>query len=413
MADVVTYTRDALRRSAQLDYSDVRPPTVWYVPHGTKINDALVPILSYIKDGTGIKDGVHYACWAEGVAYSEGGRGFALNGFGDGGIAVVGLENLHKINLTSALLPRRQYAFTMVHELLHCFGLRDTAHHPENARHDRTMTDARVWEAFSNWKWNDTTGLLSNEVTALRGRKGLVSRPTNPLIIDDNTTRGMTNYTVVDRDPDSDQLFADIMLPGWDHGEPTGVIVHRQGNPGASALNAIRWAARTGAFSIHYYIHDNIAYKCVPTTRHAYHVKEHRIAETRGRVVYRSTSMAIVPRAFTGSTRGQYTGASKPRGDIGQIGIECVDERMNNKVVLTTTTRRTLVYLLAEIIRETARRRRQTWEDVYLPISTHSQWDPWTRPEDPGDTLWLPDLQADVIDALSGRAPWRTLGGTA
>jgi hypothetical protein len=191
MLQVMAYTSDALRKAAGLDYAEARQPIVWEVAHGARINDALMPLLSHVKDTVGVETGVHYACWAEDVAYSEGGRGFALDGLGrgPGGVAVVGLGNLHKIVASALPYPHRHYAFTMVHELLHCFNLRDTAHWPSNELHDRTMTDAQAWGAFSRWEWNGTTGLLPLEIATLRARGGLVpwrgAPPPTPAVIAD------------------------------------------------------------------------------------------------------------------------------------------------------------------------------------------------------------------------------------
>jgi hypothetical protein len=219
------------------------------------------------------------------------------------------------------------------------------------------------------------------------------------------------DFEIIDRDPISGVLFADAMLTGWQHGEPLGLVVHRQGNPGVPALNAIRWGIRTRAFSIHWYIHGEAAYRCVPEDRHAYHVLEWREAANRGRPVYRSTFMARTPRWLTRPANGQYAGASKPRGDIGMIGIECVDRRgPGGEIYFDQETRITLLLLARDIMLRHARARGDWLRDAYFPITGHATWDGWTRPDDPGQALYLPDFQADLLDLLTGREPWRTVG---
>ncbi len=217
-------------------------------------------------------------------------------------------------------------------------------------------------------------------------------------------------YATIDRDPDSGVPFADAMLTGWSHGAPLGLVVHRQGNPGVPALNAIRWGIRTGAFSIHWYVDGERAYKCVPEDRHAYHVLEWREAANRGRPVYRSTFMARTPRWLTAPASGQYAGASKPRGDIGMVGIECVDrKRDDGTIYFDQDTRITLLLLVRDIVLRHARERRNWLREFYFPITGHATWDGWTRPDDPGQAIYLPDFQADLLDLLTGREPWRTV----
>src|SRR5690606_22011673 len=38
------------------------------------------------------------------------------------------------------------------------------------------------------------------------------------------------------------------------------IVVHRQGNPGATALGALQWGERENAFTIHRYIEDDVVY---------------------------------------------------------------------------------------------------------------------------------------------------------
>lgn len=228
-----------------------------------------------------------------------------------------------------------------------------------------------------------------------------------------------TTYEIVTADPDSGRPFAEMMLPGWPHGEPLGLVIHRQGNPipdddpsrGAHALAAIRWGSRTKAFSIHWYVDGERAYACVPEDRHAYHVREHREAANRGRPVYRSTWMARTPEAFTERPNGQFAGASRPRGDIGQIGIEVVDRmRPDGSIYFDQASRITLVLLARDILVRRAHARADWLRDLYAPITGHATWDHWTRPDDPGQALYLPDFVVDVLDLATGRTPWRTVG---
>ena len=220
-----------------------------------------------------------------------------------------------------------------------------------------------------------------------------------------------SSYETVDRDPERGQRFADGMLRGWAHGEPLGVVIHRQGNPGVPALNAIRWGIDQQTFSIHWYVDGGIAYRCVPEDRHAYHVREWREAHARGRPVYRSSFMARVPRSLTAPVHGEVAGASKPRGDIGQLGIEVVDRvRPDGQVYFDQESRITLLLLVRDIVLRRARTRGDWLREFYFPVTGHMTWDPWTRPDDPGQALYLPDFTADLLDLLTGREPWRTVG---
>ena len=88
---------------------------------------------------------------------------------------------------------------------------------------------------------------------------------------------------------------------------------------------------------------------------------------------------------------------SGKRGDIHALGIEHKQEPDGS---WSQETRITSVLLGAAISS------RYPW----IAWSGHSTWDPWTREDDPGPRLWLPDWQADVLDILGGRQPWRTVG---
>ena len=218
------------------------------------------------------------------------------------------------------------------------------------------------------------------------------------------------SYEIIDRDPESGQSFADGMSRGWEHGEPTGLVIHRQGNPGVPAINAIRWGIAGQTFSIHWYVDGGTAYQCVPEDRHAFHVLQWREAHARGRPVYRSSFMTRVPRSLTAPVKGEYAGASKPRGDIGQLGIEVVDRvRTDGTIYFDQDSRVTLLLLVRDIVLRRARVRGDWLREFYFPVTGHMTWDPWTRPDDPGQALYLPDFTADLLDLLTGREPWRTV----
>lgn len=166
--------------------------------------------------------------------------------------------------------------------------------------------------------------------------------------------------------------FTNPSLKGWPTGQPQRGILHTQGNPGAAALNALKWGNRTGAFSIHWYVQDRVAYRCISETRQAFHAKQSTRARARG-----------YP-----TTRG--------RGDTRAIGIEHVETRED---VWSQETRITSVLLGAAITR------RYPW----IAWSDHSEWDPRNRPDDTGNRLYVPDWIADVYDVIGGREPWRTV----
>lgn len=232
-------------------------------------------------------------------------------------------------------------------------------------------------------------------------------------------------YTKIDRDPDTGRKFADEMPRAAAFGAPLGLIVHRQGNPipdadarhrnpsgGATALNSIRWGIREKAFSIHYYVQGRIVYVALPENVGAYHVLEYRVAQERGRPIYPDTFHAVIPKTLTARPKGQVAGSSRPRGDIGMIGIEAVDRvRADGSIYFDQETRQTLVLLGRDILIRNARLR-GTWlaDSLSFSITGHQTWDQWTRPDDPGQALYLPDFQADVLDLAAGREPWRTTG---
>lgn len=161
------------------------------------------------------------------------------------------------------------------------------------------------------------------------------------------------------------------------------IVVHRQGNPGATATNALNWGERNNAFTIHRYIEDDVVYGAIPLERHAFHVLEPRIVETRGLRV---------------------TGAHGRRGDYDSVGIETVDlpgGGPGQTYHLSRETRISLVAVCANLVKAL----RLSVAD----IDEHATWDPWTRPEDVGNALYIPDLRLDVQDVLDGREPWRTV----
>lgn len=207
------------------------------------------------------------------------------------------------------------------------------------------------------------------------------------------------------------------MLPSWDHGIPIGIIIHRQGNPipdinpneGAHAINAIEWGIRTEAFSIHRYIEGETSYECVDLTRHAFHVKEWREAHEQGRPVYRTKFAARVVHSLEAPPPVERVGT--PRGDIGQIGIEVVDRmREDGSIYFDQLTRRTLLLVVRDTLIWIARQRAEWLRDQPISVTGHQTWDHWTRPDDPGQALNMIDFNADLLDLVAGREPWRTTG---
>lgn len=165
---------------------------------------------------------------------------------------------------------------------------------------------------------------------------------------------------------------------------PKRIVIHRQGNPGARAQDAVDWGQRTGAFSVHRYVDtDGTVFYTQEHTQHAHHVKEARIARDRGLRV---------------------DGPYGVRGDYDSFGIETCDVfggGPGQAYSLLRETRISLVILCRDALVDFGLRP----ED----ITEHADWDPWERPDDLGQALYIPDLREDVRDLLEGREPWRTV----
>lgn len=174
------------------------------------------------------------------------------------------------------------------------------------------------------------------------------------------------------------------MFPPTIPNVPKRIIVHRQGNPGAGAQNAIDWGQRTGAFSIHRYVDtDGTVFVTQEHIQHASHVSEYQVALDRG---------------------VRYNGLHGWRGDYDSLGIETCDVwggGPGQAYSLPRETRISLVILCRDAL-----------VDFHLTpddITEHADWDPWQRPDDLGQALYIPDLREDVRDLLEGREPWRTV----
>lgn len=166
---------------------------------------------------------------------------------------------------------------------------------------------------------------------------------------------------------------------------PRRIVIHRQGNLGVKALNALTWGNREKAFTIHSYVGDDTCYDAIPAGRHAFHVKEARKVKELG---------------------GRVTGSYGTRGDYDSIGIETEDVAggaPGQAYSLTQETRITLLLRVRDYLLEFPH---LTPNDVY----EHGQLDPWTRPNDLGDALNVLDFREDLKDLLAGRTPWRTVG---
>lgn len=162
---------------------------------------------------------------------------------------------------------------------------------------------------------------------------------------------------------------------------PNRIILHRQGNPGAKALNALTWGNRTGAFSIHSYIEDGVCYDAVEANVQAFHVKETKWARAWG---------FPTPHG---------------RGDYRAYGIETVDVTggaPDQQYSLSQDTRITLLL----VVRDVCQQFNISPENVF----EHADFDPVTRSEDLGDALNVTDFRADLVDLMAGREPWRTVG---
>ena len=148
------------------------------------------------------------------------------------------------------------------------------------------------------------------------------------------------------------------------------IVVHRTGNPSASARSNNRWAYRTGAASWHYIIDDNgDVIEFVPPTHVAWHAKKPDYAEARGRVV---TS----PHSTT------------KRGDYDTIGIEVVETPEG----WSPGARASLLKLIQHL---------QAKYPTIDEVVGHSELDPTDRPDDP-DGLWSP---ANIRAALAAKLP--------
>ena len=159
-------------------------------------------------------------------------------------------------------------------------------------------------------------------------------------------------------------------------GAPQRLIMHTDGNPNPhTGLGSLEWGEREAAFTIHWYVDGNIAYRCIPEDRWAWHVLEDEIA-------------------------WQYELDENGRGDYKALGIE---HKMEPDGSWSQATRIASVQLGAQIL--------SRWPN--LAVSEHADWDPWTRPNDVGIALYIPDWLADVRDVIAGRIPYRTTQLTA
>ena len=184
------------------------------------------------------------------------------------------------------------------------------------------------------------------------------------------------------RDSFEEIAFRFSHLPNVWVGDPDRGILHTDGNPNPhTALNALEWGDRTGAFSITYYVEGKRVYSCVSEDYLAFHTKEARVAARDGYPT-------------------EAPGVAGPRGDIKAIGFEHV---MQPDGSWDQETRITSVLLGAEI---QARRPQIKW-------SEHATWDPWQRPNDVGPAVYIPDWILDVLDVVAGHTPYRTVGLTA
>lgn len=180
---------------------------------------------------------------------------------------------------------------------------------------------------------------------------------------------------------DAPDLF---LFPAGTAQQPDRVIIHRQGNPGARAGNALHWMATQG-LSIHEYVDtDGVCYHAQHWDQHAKHCLEARKAEAFGLDVR--------------------TPWGEKRGDWRAVGVETTDiaeGAPGQPYSLPQETRITLVYRVADICRI-----------ANIPVERiyeHADFDPWQRAEDLGEALNVPDFREDVRDRMEGREPWRTV----
>ena len=161
--------------------------------------------------------------------------------------------------------------------------------------------------------------------------------------------------------------------------------LHRNGNPGATAINSLNYGERSRTFNCHAWVEDGTVYLAIPANELSYTIREWRLAKKFGYEV-------VVP------------GFPRKRGDYGLYGIETTDVvggAPGQKYSLSQETRITLLLLARDVCNEqgiTA----ADWKE-------HANYDPWTRANDLGDALYIPDFRADLAELLAGMEPWRTV----
>lgn len=164
------------------------------------------------------------------------------------------------------------------------------------------------------------------------------------------------------------------------------ICLHRNGNPGATALNTLNWGNREQAFNIHAMIEDEVVFTAIAPGELAYHIREWRLAAAKGFEV-------DVP------------GFPRKRGDYGCIGIETSDIKgggLGQEYSLSQETRISLLLYCRDIV--------QSHDDITADdILEHANYDPWTREKDLGDALYIPDFRQDLRELLAGMEPWRTV----
>ena len=181
------------------------------------------------------------------------------------------------------------------------------------------------------------------------------------------------------------RLYKFTHFPVIDTGTPRAIVLHTDGNAKPhTALDALNWGNRTGSFSIHYYIDaDGTVFDGVPDEQLAFHVKEYRMAASKG----------------WPTTHPDVEGN---RGDIGVIGIENL---MNASLHWSQETRISLLLLVSDLIAK--------WPHLADAIFEHADLDPWQRADDVGDALHLGDFRDDLEDLHADYDPWRTVGEVA
>lgn len=168
------------------------------------------------------------------------------------------------------------------------------------------------------------------------------------------------------------------------------ICLHRNGNPDAEAFNTLEWGNRERAFNIHAMVEDGVVYEAIAANELAYHIREWRLAAEKGFVV-------DVP------------GFPRKRGDYGCIGIETSDIKgggPGQKYSLSQETRISLLLYCRDLVERHD-------ELTAAAILEHANYDPWTRAQDLGDALYIPDFRDDLRELLAGMEPWRTVGPEA